>query len=124
MKLRNYQKRITNAMLTQFSTLTNLHTTASILVYAPTGSGKTVMFAYFMSKINKKALVVVPRQALVGQMYVTLTNMGVKCAVVHNLLTETYCEDRINKIVFNTDITYETQCVISLSETIINNHPD
>ena len=73
MKLRNYQKTIVKKIKKKRKK--HKH----ILISAPTGAGKTIIFSHLASKWSKKkkrTLILVPRTSLLKQIYNTLESIG------------------------------------------------
>lgn len=89
-----------------------------VLLYSPTGSGKTCMASYIVKYFNVKTLFLVNKQVLVPQSYETLDAFQIDTAVCHNTIKKTPFGVVMNDDWQNSDT------VISLVETLENTEVD
>ena len=97
----------------------NLKRGLKVLLYAPTGAGKTVMASAIVEKLKpKKSIFLVNRQVLVSQSYETLIEFDLIPIVFHNTIKKTPFG-----VVMSDDIE-NSNVVISLVETLDNSEID
>ena len=98
----------------------HLNSGERVLLYSPTGSGKTVMSAMAIDKAfrDKKIIFLVNLQVLIGQTYTTLKHFDLDCSVFHNEIKKTVTGDVMEVYNNNSNI------VITLIETFFNGELD
>ena len=96
----------------------NLQKKKSVLLYSPTGSGKTAMASAIVTFFNTKTLFIVNRQVLLHQTYETMEAFEQSVSIFHNLITKTPSGKVMSQDYKNTNT------LVTLVETLENNNLD
>ncbi len=98
-----------------------LNENKKVLLYSPTGSGKTVMGSMVIRDYfeGKKVIFLVNLQVLIGQSYTTLKHFGIDCSVFHNEIKKTV-DGEVMKVYNNNN----SNVIITLIETFMNGELD
>lgn len=119
MQLRDYQ----TALVSECDAIWHAEPSANVLAVAPTGSGKTVFFAYVLSREPGASVAIAHRSELVSQMSLALARNGVRHRVIGPQALQRACSVLHLSEVGRTFVDPQARCAVAGVDTLVRRDP-
>lgn len=119
MQLRDYQE----SLVAECDAIWHAEPSANVLAVAPTGSGKTVFFAYVLSREPGASVAIAHRSELVSQMSLALARNGVRHRVIGPQALQRACSTLHLSEVGRTFVDPQARCAVAGVDTLVRRDP-